>query len=264
MDQWKAVIGFFGQRWFKRIWVLQEIVLGNPTDFIIGNHILEAWLVQFTAMFLCRSDWSPNLSSIALDGWTNGPLPETVLIGVDIIWTAANLKTRKQDGPQRESHHVTLNQIHSATTASERCYGFLEAVIFRSWTYNATDMRDIVFAPSSLASRLFLPGQQQIDWLVPEYRQSPAATFLAISTLLLKKLPTLSILSLVLNKREESSIVLPSWVPDFSLPRVSDPLIYNCQYNASKPWNDFDDRGELYFPIYSLAATAHTVPLLTQ
>jgi hypothetical protein len=136
-DQWKAVIGLSGRRWFKRIWVLQEIVLGNPTEFIIGSHILEAWLVQVTAMFLCRSDWSPNLPLIALDEWTYGPLLETVLIGWDIIWTAANLKTWKQDGPQRESHYVILNQIHSATTASERCYAFLEAVIFRSWTYSA-------------------------------------------------------------------------------------------------------------------------------
>jgi hypothetical protein len=81
--------------------------------------------------------------------------------------------------------------LHGATTPYERRYAFLEFAIYKSRDFGATDPRDRVFAPLSLASRYVPLEQQQNDWVVPDYRQDLTQIFIEVSTLLLRKLPIL-------------------------------------------------------------------------
>jgi hypothetical protein len=86
--------------------------------------------------------------------------------------------------------------------------------------------------------------QQQNDWVVPDYRKDLTQIFIEVSTLLLRKLPILSVLYMVAKDKGKSFLALPSWVLDFSCPTLPVPLIYACEYHASKPWDGLDDRGK--------------------
>jgi hypothetical protein len=86
--------------------------------------------------------------------------------------------------------------------------------------------------------------QQLNNWVVPDYLQDLTQIFIEVSTLLLRKLPILSVLYMVAKDKGKSSLALPSWVPDFSCPTPLVPLIYACEYYASKLWDGLDDRGK--------------------
>lgn len=76
-----------------------------------------------------------------------------------------------------------------------------------------------MFAPLSLASQFVPPQQQALDWMTPDYSQTVASVFTAVSTLLIKKLPIMSILSIMEDRKKRHLLELPSWVPDFGVPK---------------------------------------------
>jgi hypothetical protein len=125
--QWKAIAGFFGRAWFKRIWVLQEIIHGNPRVVVIGGYMLDFELVWNTVKLISRSGWAIHLASIAWGAslsLSTSQIDGMVLHGVDLIYTANGFSISKLNGFESELHRDLLNLVHGATTPYERRYAF--------------------------------------------------------------------------------------------------------------------------------------------
>jgi hypothetical protein len=192
--------------------VLQEVVLGKPTNFIIGHHALEFETVSLTVKFLFMSMWVPSLSSLVLHQASedfhsrltanrdNRPL---------LMYWAFVLEDCREDGPENEDN-TQLKLLHGARDSYERHYAYLAFIIELSRAFNAQDPKDRVFAPLSLASRFVPPQQQALDWIIPDYSQIVASVFTAVSTLLTKKLPIMSLLSMVEDRKDRRLLELPS------------------------------------------------------
>jgi hypothetical protein len=248
---WVIIFHFFARRWFKRLWVLQEVVLGRPTNFIIGPHALDFGAVSSTVVFLTMSDWMQSLKTIMQDLATKSLhdfLTADRDIGPSLLFKAHILEDCKEDGPEDKKNN-RLRTVHGATNPYQRRYAYLAEIILLSQTFDAHDDRDRVFAPLSLASRFVPPQQQALNWITPDYSQTVASVFTAVSSLLIKNLPLISLLSMVEDHKERRLSNLPSWVPDFScrklggnLAYVSDYDIYAFQELFEFP-DGFDDRG---------------------
>jgi hypothetical protein len=127
-----------------------------------------------------------------------------------------------------------LEVLYSAVNPLDKRYAFLEMSILYSRQLEATDLRDRIYAPLSLASQFSQRGTDSGDWIHPDYSQDFTTTFINVSLLLLKNCPSLSLLSQVEDRRERILQQLPSWVPDFSVAKVTSPLRNQGQYDASR------------------------------
>jgi len=248
---WEIVFHFFARRWFSRLWVLQEVVLGRPTNFIIGHHALDFGAVSLTVVFLYMSDWMPSLKAIMqdlatknLDDFLTGPRD----IGPSLLYNAYLLEDSKEDGPE-DKKYGRLRTLHGATNPYERRYAYLADVILLSQKFDASDDRDRVFAPLSLASKFVPPKQRALNWITPDYKQSVTSVFTDVSSLLIKNLPLMSLLSMVEDSKERRLKELPSWVPDFSCRKIGGSLTHKSDYDIYAFEEDFefpdgfDDRG---------------------
>jgi hypothetical protein len=226
-------------------------VLGRPTNFIIGHHALDFGAVLSTVVFLSMSDWMPSVKAIMQDLATNN-LHEFLTgprdIGPSLIYKAYLLEDCKEDGPE-DKKHTRFMTIHGATNPYERRYAYLADMILLSQTFDCHDDRDRVFAPLSLASQFVPPQQQALNWITPDYNQSAASVFTAVSSLLIKNLPLMSFLSMVEDRKERRLSELLSWVPDFSCRKLGGSLTYTSDYDIYDfqelfefP-DGFDDRG---------------------
>ena len=116
MSQWEIILRFFARRWFKRLWVLQEVVLGKPTNFIIGHHALEFEAVSLTVKFLFMSWWVPSLSSLPLHQASEDSHSRLAASGDNrplLMYWAFVLEDCKEDGPENKDN-TQLKLLHGA------------------------------------------------------------------------------------------------------------------------------------------------------
>jgi hypothetical protein len=220
-------------------------------NFIIGHHALEFGPVSLTVVFLTMSNWMPSLKAMMRDLTTKDLHDFLTGIGPSLLFKAYILEECREDGPEDEKNN-RLGSVHGARNPYERRYAYLAEIMLLSRTFDAQDHRDRVFAPLSLASRFVPPQQQALDWITPDYSQETtvASVFTAVSTLLIKKLPIMSLLSMVEDRKERRLLELPSWVPDFSCRKSAASLAYTANYEIYD-FLDFylsldylDDRGK--------------------
>jgi len=246
--QWRIVMEFFTRTWFSRVWVLQEVTLAKEVDLFCGIVRPEySVLTEFSAT-MAVSEWldyavvytDPSPVKTYLRGPWSIPDFSAVLRGVHFLGVSALLDVARTVHPEAKPF---LELYYNAVNPLDKRYAFLEMSIFYSRQLGATDLRDRVYAPLSLASQIVRHGTDSRDWIHPDYRQDFATAFIKVSLLLLRNSSSLSLLSQVEDRRERILQQLPSWVPDFSVAKTSAPLRHNCPYNASRHWGDIDDRG---------------------
>jgi hypothetical protein len=246
--QWRLIMEFFTRTWFSRVWVLQEVTLAKEVTLFCGTvkldyNILTAFSVAISVYgwvdyAIEYTDPSPVKSSFR-EPWSN-PRHSTALHCVHFLIMAAALNMARTSDAEATSF---LGSLYSAVNPLDQRYAFLEMSITYSRQLEATDLRDQVYAPLSLASQFSQHGTDSSDWVHPDYSQDFTTTFINVSLLLLKHSPSLSLLSQVEDRRERILQQLPSWVPDFSVAKATALLRHQCQYDASRHWGDIDDRG---------------------
>lgn len=244
--QWELIVRFLSRRWFRRLWVLQEIVLGDPTKVIIGPFSLAFEALQLAVLFLTMSGWGSALVQMTFYPTfedTQGQVKEAEDFGMLLIHTAVALRACKDEGPEYWANKRHLELHYGARDPYERCCAYLAYVINRSRAFGCQDPRDRVFAPLSLVSR-FVPSQKlALDWIIPDYSQSIASVVTTLSIILFRQLPIMTLLSHVEDHQNRRLSGLPSWVPDFSCSKLVSPLIYCCRYDIYEGLDFLDDRG---------------------
>jgi hypothetical protein len=148
-----------------------------------------------------------------------------------------------ESGPEYPSQVSRAIRIDGARCLAEQRLSFLDNLINSCHELEATNQRDRVYAPLALASRFFpsspQPKHQPTEWIFPDYHHDVDQVFAALSTLLLRNLPLLSFLGTVEDRNSEILLQLPnytpipelpSWVPNFSVPRTTNSFLLVCNY----------------------------------
>jgi hypothetical protein len=100
--------------------------------------------------------------------------------------------------------------VNGAIDPYERCYAYLAQIIDFSQGFNAQGPKDRVFAPLSLVSRFVFRHWQAPHWIIPDCSQTVSSVFTSVSTLLMKALPIMPLLSMVENRKEGRLLEPPS------------------------------------------------------
>ena len=249
LRQWRLIMEFFDRTWFTRVWVLQEAVLAGNIEVFCGPVTLNYSILADFATFMSISGWISHAivyaDPLPLHTYLRGPWSDWSSAGsasgrgIRFVTLATALETATE-----EAAEPLLERMYNAVTPFDKPYAFLEMALNHCRLLDATNPRDRVYAPLSLASQFPRHESDSINWMLPDYRQSIAKTFIDVSLLLLKNSPRLTLLSEVEDRRARKLAELPSWVPDFTVVRTSIKFSLHSQYKASACWDDIDDRGQ--------------------
>jgi len=246
LRQWGLIMELFDRTWFTRVWVLQEVVLAKNIEVFCGPVTLNYSILADFAAFMIFSGWISHANRYTdpfpLQTYLRGPwssVDSATGRGIRFVILAAALERATE-----EAAEPLLEVFYNAVKPFDKRYAFLEMALNHSRLLDATNPRDLVYAPLSLASQFPRHESDSINWMLPHYRQDIAKTFLDVSLLLLKNSPRLTLLSEVEDRRERKLAELPSWVPDFTVVKTSVKFSLYSQYKASACWDDIDDRGQ--------------------
>lgn len=183
-EQWKALARFLDRPFFRRIWIIQEMVAASNAMLICGERQLEWEKLALVIASLQRSGLEILISTFLGDqnGATVGAEALTVTCGMRDLVRIARTPT-------------------------------LEWNLMNCYTFDTTDPRDRVFALLNISSDA---GDVA---LAPNYNKSVGDVFIdSAKYLLQKRSNSVSILYAAGIGTKRSLNGLPSWVPDWTTP----------------------------------------------
>jgi len=199
---WRPLYTLFGLPWWRRMWVLQEAYFANLSESIVmcGNEI-RPWSQVIIASDLLQFE-KTRIRTISPQ------LPLTLYI--KLLGSVANTLFEMRESPAKRSLWYALRN-----TARLRL---------------ATDPRDKIFALLNLLEKEEWPCE-------PDYSLDTAELYTRVALHFMRKLNSLAILSqcAVYDSAEEDKLLrkelardhlsgLPSWVPDWTLIKMTVPL----------------------------------------
>jgi len=192
INEWDALAALVSRQWFRRIWVIQEVVFAKHIIIYCGQYEIRwADLLRFS-------------NEITSCYGRAGFVSSEIYIPLDDVATSV------------EYHLTQLNWLQGNALSrdpEQSCKQFsLQGLIMATLPFLATDPRDKIFALFSLSS--LHPTAPIVAR--PDYSESLEICYARATRGVIHRLGDLSVLSWV----QDSSIRnhdLPSWVPDFSL-----------------------------------------------
>ncbi|KAK3658343.1 hypothetical protein LTR56_001754 [Elasticomyces elasticus] len=237
----RQLYAFFNRAWFRRAWILQEVVLAQRLFALCGSVLIDFSLLIASANFLYESSWwvviATAMAAMA-GGWETQAVTELVGSSRAAKVLHKNWEDRlsvQGAGPLYEPDQntqfnptVALNQIAALRIAYGKSSTLisLKSVQYDRPTYKdlftqnrflqSTDPRDMIYAFLGLRSELDIP-----TLLAPNYGSHIPASdvYMAATRHALAEANDLSILSHRESASPERDGSLPSWVPDFRIPK---------------------------------------------
>jgi len=257
MEKWAIIDSLLTRNYFGRLWVLQEFLMAKNILIACGKHSMSFFSLWPFCQFLLVSSWSHSFVHVRTPAsveYNQSYLScrQASAIGFINLMTIFenSCKLGVLEDSERQSQSSTID---GATSPEERLVSFLSLLLRKSKTLAATEPKDYVIAPLSLASRFLPYGQEWAvesgDWISADYKQDIREIFTKVSILQLEKLPLLSCLGSVENPA--SDMDYPSWVHNYLLPTTTWPLSIR-EYNstATGHWEYVDDRGKNLMSIH--------------
>ena len=197
----QALCKFLQRAYWSRIWVVQEVAVGSNTLFVCGTRMV-----------------SENALHHALRLLRNFRLHHLLKSGQDVRLIPSEGDSILSIDPSRP---INLLKIRRAVEPSPLIY------LMRSLRhFQATDPRDKVFALLGIAS------DSQVLGLRPDYRKSCEEVYTDVTRAFIQN-GYIEILSL--SESAKQSIVLPSWVPDWSYTTHRCPLQQRALDRSARP-----------------------------
>lgn len=200
--EWKPLMEIFARMVFRRLWIVQEIVLGHSVLVMCGSHTIDFEKLGGAASYLGGSDWISILQAFYADAFLEEidslePMIEIEKLGcVDFL---IGLYIRRWRLCRKE--HADFQQL----LLSARMYKTDRAFI-----------QDRVFALLGLLSA-HSPDGGIPDELLPNYGKTVDMVFRETAQYLLRQ-GSLDILSGVEDlSLRRPDLGLPSWVPNFDV-----------------------------------------------
>ena len=183
-NEWAALAKIFESPYFRRIWVVQEVVVSSNAIVRCGQLTTRWDYVEYVARSLLSTGWVRALKQI----YGSGVTPNFVQTISDV-----------QNGFHElvGGQGIPLSLLLSATRR-----------------FLATDPRDKIIALVGMADHRSL-GNSTSAML--DYSKSIMDLYVAVTTQLMRKEQSLNLLSSVEDGLDRRVSGLPSWVPDYSV-----------------------------------------------
>ncbi|KAK2768178.1 hypothetical protein FQN54_000030 [Arachnomyces sp. PD_36] len=196
LDDWKSLAALLLRRWFRRSWVIQEVILSQDLIMFCGGHeILFRELALVASLIQVRDriiNQRSSLKFIPID--SIAVTVETNLCDL-VRWRELCLQRKPESSKQ-----FTLIRL------------LLDTVIFQS-----SDPRDKIY---SLYGLLNFAGNSKPTW-VPDYSKSTAQCFAEATKAIIQQEGDMGILCALQDHSARTTPDLPSWVPDYALPYMN-------------------------------------------
>lgn len=244
----KLILGCFLRSWFSRAWVIQELSLAKKIRMFVGDEEFE-WhdvlrflcLLAHVGFFRSSSLWKMDAGWRMEDG-KGGDGSEAWRLAEIRLRTASDSDEWAIVDPILQQKHCKAPCVRKAERLS------LPLLIAASWSFESKDPRDKIYAILSLAAPLPPDDQILIDYTSPV-----EDLYIQVGYIFLRGSGRDAMyrrgqgLSGILEPLEGLSYVqdpyfsgqqgkmpeLPTWVPDFSSPLVTD-RIWRRAFNAAK------------------------------
>lgn len=189
---WESIEGLTSRPWFHRLWVVQEIALGNDPVVVCGKHAFPWCALTIFIDFT----------------YTSQPFPvfrQRVISSMHAAFTTAFRCLRNARG---------ISLARQGQTKEWTEMPFLYSLWSLSGYFDSTDPRDRIYALLGLA-----PAKKYRDALRPDYGIKVEDLFVEVARQLLMNKGSILFLHMA-GISHRRSLSLPSWVPDWtSLPR---------------------------------------------
>jgi hypothetical protein len=181
---WEAVDDLWDRNVWKRVWILQEFVLGRELTIICGNKSID-WSVLDSAFV----SWSEDLVEMGHHVWQN--LEQG--LAKEIMWN--NWRDMKE-------WHVLRRKLQRGEILPD-----ILQLLASSFDSIATDPRDMIYG---------LLGVTKHD-VTADYSKSTREVYVELATKLIeeKRLSILCCSGCGIAEPQNQSCVLPSWTPDW-------------------------------------------------
>jgi hypothetical protein len=181
---WAAMVALFARRWWRRVWVRQEVALNMKIVVSCGGSACYFHqLVKLAKM--------ANLLGLQ----TGADLPAT---GPPATGTSTSIKSVWYTHPEE------LSTLQNQTTFGSK-FSDLAPLLFHGRTCQATDLRDKVFALLGMAD-------PKVYGLVPNYRLPLRRVIIEAARTAISKSSKLDLLAAAQNPTRRNR--LPSWAPN--------------------------------------------------
>ena len=206
----------FCRNWFERAWVIQEVALAKQVLVRCGHLALSWFSLELVACWMRSSGFAKEYQGVhdRLRRHVDAP-------GHSIA--ASPLEISKLREGFRDPSYSGLTPVIKGMdqeTATINLYRALYRFTGTFRFYQATDQRDKIIAPLSLALHWagdVLPNDDHDIRSLLDYTKSPSQIYERASEMLIQHTGELSILLMVEDTSVRNHPDLPSWVPDFSV-----------------------------------------------
>ncbi|KAJ9663577.1 hypothetical protein H2201_005538 [Coniosporium apollinis] len=214
---WMALEWFYGQAWFSRVWVLQEVAVAEFVTAFLGDFEIKANYIGYAAVWFVGKGYA--------NEW--GPLTLT-----SDLSKAAFL----------------LNRTKSMMSGNNRSK--LLSLLGRVRTFKATLPQDKVYAVLGIAQE----GRSYADTpLRPDYNKSVAEVYRDTTRYLIRHNTNLDVLSHTCSSDANRNYDAPSWAARWDVPNGTRPLIdgaaaglYTADRGMELHFADTDDDNVLW------------------
>jgi hypothetical protein len=209
-NEWEALAALFSRPYFRRLWVVQEIILSRWIVGYCGAREIpwEALYRLAHNVFARQLDLGHPTSATFID-----PTKAVVAIENELVtmmgWREQFIKGDRALKPKRFS---------------------LRALIMDTWTFKASDQRDKVFGLYGLLNKT---AKAQFK---PDYSKTIEEVYTEATTRIMKESDNLDILSAVVDHSLKQNRNIPSWVPDYGTPFTNMmSAFFNAAGNLPRP-----------------------------
>jgi hypothetical protein len=185
---WFAIRNLLRREWFSRLWVLQEVLLATNATLYAGQHSID-WEI-----FVLALEWL----------WGNLALLNELLQGLEF-----------EDFGSNGIHGFII--ISRSLRRIERP-PLCNLLVITSH-FHCSDLRDRLYAIRDLT------GTEDCKYIIPDYTISVENSFRDYALRRLQAQRYAGLLGFCLLRNTSSKLLLPSWIPDFSLTNRPKPMI---------------------------------------
>ena len=202
--QWYILSKLFGRPYFKRIWIIQELVVSTNVIARYGSLTIRWEHIERVGRLLLATGWRE----------------------------AFNIRSRTS--PRAPVFQKTISNIKRSFKKPQRGRGMtLSLLLCITRRFLATDPRDKVIALIGLANNVNVHNGKSV---LPNYSKSTAELYRDVTGFSIVQERSLALLSNVEDISDRQISNLPSWVPDYSVWRselVFGYPISRIQYGAA-------------------------------
>ncbi|KAL1592617.1 hypothetical protein SLS60_011033 [Paraconiothyrium brasiliense] len=211
-SKWRAISEILYRPWFRRVWVIQELLCARHALFVCGKDFLEAsnFLTIISSMSAANvlreiMSFHPNKSEL-VDGPMNAAIRQLAFLVQALNQTVRPFTMRKFRGNTLD--YLAETRYAEATDPRDKVYGILSL---------AKDCQNLGWHGATKQTRQLkrLPGSQtRGPWLpfTVDYALTPAQVFINVTKAIISTTRAIDILNFA---GHGTSTELPSWVPDW-------------------------------------------------